>query len=196
MSAEVYWSVDIEADGPYPGKYSMSSFGVVACAVRDGDNILRLDLDDPRNQMYAELKPISGMYEEEAAAVSGLDRDALIRDGQYPEHAMPLVNHFISSRTKSIGSYARPIFVGYPLGFDWLFFYWYLMRYAKQSPFSFSGHLDAKTLYATKADIPIRSVGKRSMPDHLKSSRKHTHNALDDAIEQGEMIQNLLLWRP
>ena len=38
----------------------------------------------------------------------------------------------------------KPVFVGYPAGFDFLFVYWYLIRFAGESPFSFSA-LDIKT---------------------------------------------------
>jgi hypothetical protein len=32
----------------------------------------------------------------------------------------------------------KPVFVGYPAGFDFLFVYWYLIRFTGESPFSFS----------------------------------------------------------
>ncbi|MCW2865215.1 MAG: exonuclease [Actinoallomurus sp.] len=34
------------------------------------------------------------------------------------------------------------------------------------------------------------------MPAELPSRRPHTHNALDDAIEQADLFQNLMAWRP
>jgi hypothetical protein len=34
------------------------------------------------------------------------------------------------------------------------------------------------------------------MPAELLSRRPHTHNALDDAIEQADLFQNLMAWRP
>jgi hypothetical protein len=32
------------------------------------------------------------------------------------------------------------------------------------------------------------------MPAGLLSERPHTHNALDDAVEQAELFQNLMAW--
>jgi len=32
------------------------------------------------------------------------------------------------------------------------------------------------------------------MPKHLLPDRPHTHNALDDAVEQGELFANLMAW--
>jgi hypothetical protein len=62
------------------------------------------------------------------------------------------------------------------------------------TPFRHSGHLGMKSMFATKARVPVRTIGKRSMPKHLLSTRPHTHNALDDVIEQGEMFSNLFEW--
>ena len=38
----------------------------------------------------------------------------------------------------------RPVFVAYPAGFDFLFVYWYLIRFVGESPFSHSA-LDLKS---------------------------------------------------
>lgn len=193
---EVYFSADIESDGPIPGPYSMSSLGLVACAYRTktGKHV-RLDLDDERHCFYAELKPISDNFIPEAAAVAGLDRSMLITDGLEPVKAMTDLSRMIQTVTEAYGGFARPVFVGYPLGFDWMFVYWYLMNYSKDgSPFGHSSHLDIKTLFAQKSGKPIRSIGKRSIPKTLKSKRKHTHNALDDAREQADLFNNIVEW--
>src|SRR6202044_2582677 len=87
---------------------------------------------------------------------------------------------------------AGPVVVAYPLGFDWMWLYWYFMRFADAgSPFSFSQHLDMKTIYATKARTTVSRSTKRRMPVSLRPSRPHTHNELNDAIEQAELFQKL-----
>ncbi|WP_234323647.1 3'-5' exoribonuclease domain-containing protein [Streptomyces sp. NRRL F-2580] len=91
---------------------------------------------------------------------------------------------------------AQPVMCGYPAPFDWTFLYWYLMRFGGNSPFGHSGCLDMKTLYATKARVPLRAAVKGRMPRELLSWRRHTHHALDDAIEQAELMSNLMLWTP
>jgi hypothetical protein len=68
-------SVDIEADGPIPGEFSMLSLGAVP-------------IDDPTHTFYRELQPISDVFEPDALAVSGLDRERLKVDGATPESAM------------------------------------------------------------------------------------------------------------
>ncbi|MEJ8641692.1 hypothetical protein WKI68_09880 [Streptomyces sp. MS1.HAVA.3] len=85
---------------------------------------------------------------------------------------------------------------GYPASFDWTFLYWYLISFGGDSPFGHSGCLDMKTLYATKARVPLRAAVKGRMPRELLSRRRHTHHALDDAIEQADLMSNLMLWQP
>lgn len=192
---EVYYSCDVEADGPIPGPFSMSSFGLVACAYRTRSGIIvDLDIDAKENCYYAELKPISDQFIPEASAVAGLDRDELYKNGKTPEQAMREAVDFIDNRTREFGANSRAIFVAYPLGYDWMFMYWYFINFAGVSPFGHSGALDMKSYFASKADFAIRRIGKRGMPANLKSKRFHSHNALDDAREQGELCRNLLRW--
>ena len=72
---ELYIAVDVEADGPIPGPYSMLSFGMAVAG--------RADLS-----FYTEVKPISDDFVPAALAVSGLDRDRLVREAPEPAQAM------------------------------------------------------------------------------------------------------------
>ena len=89
----------------------------------------------------------------------------------------------------------RPIFVAYPLGYDFLFVYWYVMRFVGRSPFSHSG-IDIKTFAMALLGKDYRASTKRAMPRRWFSRRPHTHVALDDAIEQGELFCRMLAERP
>ncbi|MFF5702943.1 exonuclease [Streptomyces sp. NPDC012794] len=184
-------SADVEADGPVPGPFSMSSFGLAVAGIRDGSGFRAVD--PAERTFYAELKPINDVYDPEALAVGGLDRDLLVREGQDPAQAMNAAADWLAAMSEELG--ASPVFVAYPLGYDWMWMYWYFVQFAAQgSPFGHSRCLDLKTLYAAKAAVPVGEAAKRSMPSHLLSTRPHTHNALDDAIEQGELFQNLMRW--
>jgi hypothetical protein len=188
---EAYVSVDIEADGPIPGPYSMLSFGMALCGVFDGRDFT--GSDPAARTFYAELRPISDLFDPAALEVTGLDRDRLAREGRDPADAMNAA--FAWVRESAAG--ATAIAVAYPLGFDWMWLYWYFLRFADDgSPFGHSRHLDIKTLYAAKARTLIARSTKGQMPAELLSRRPHTHNALDDAIEQAELFQNLMAWTP
>lgn len=191
--SEIYFSVDVEADGPIPGLYSMSSFGVVMCGLRDNQgNFSPDDVDWDDNCFYRELMPISDQYVPEAAAVSGLDRIQLITNGVRPEEAMKDLVSFV---VKFAPFGARPIFVGWPASYDWTWLYWYMMTYGGVSPFGFSGAIDMKTWYAAKSGLQFNKFGKRDVYKALGvKPRPHTHNALDDAREQAVLWQNLIGW--
>ncbi len=84
----------------------------------------------------------------------------------------------------------KVVFVAYPAGFDFTFVYWYLHRFTGESPFSHSA-LDIKTLAMALLKRPYRDSTKRNMPKRWFSTRPHTHVALDDALEQGELFCNM-----
>jgi hypothetical protein len=188
VRATVYLSVDVEADGPIPGPYSMLSFGAALCGRSDPDAFT--PVDPSRRTFYRELRPISTQFDPEALAVSGLDRARLEAEGADPAQAMEDFRGWLKQECAG----AKPVVVGYPACYDWMFLYWYLVRFGGHSPFGHSGCMDMKTMYAVKAQRSIAHVGKRSMPKHLLPQRPHTHNALDDAIEQGELFANLMAW--
>ncbi|WP_433825742.1 exonuclease [Actinoplanes sp. CA-015351] len=88
----------------------------------------------------------------------------------------------------------NPVFVGYPAAFDFMFVYWYLIRFAERSPFSHSA-LDIKSFAMALLGTDYRATTKRSMPRRWFSNAPHTHVALDDAIEQGELFCAMLAER-
>ena len=189
---DVYFSVDVEADGPLPGPHSLSSVGACVAGRLDEDGDF-VRLDPAADTFYAELRPISTDWVPEALAVSGLDRDALVLAGRDPAEAMTEFATWVRTQARHHGG--RAVFCAYPLGFDWLFAYWYLVQFAEGgSPFGHSSHLDMKTAYAVRGRQPIARSVKRLMPRALLSSRRHTHNALDDAIEQADLLANLMTW--
>ena len=69
--------------------------------------------------------------------------------------------------------------------------YWYLLRFAGESPFAFSA-LDVKTYAMALLKSKYREATKRHMPKRWFDPLAHTHIALDDAIEQGALFCNML----
>jgi hypothetical protein len=96
---------------------------------------------------------------------------------------------------RKLAGTGRPVLVAYPLSFDWSFLYWYFIRFSEEgSPFNHSQCFDIKTAFAVKAHIPIASAGRSRLMPGLRSKGVHTHNALDDAIEQAQVFANLFEW--
>ena len=190
VPADLYISVDVESDGPIPGPYSMLSFGLAVAGRFDGQSF---EQREPRVlTFYRELRPISADFVAEAIAVTGFDRDALARSAARPEEALPEAKRWV----EEVAGDDRPVLVGYPLVFDWMFLTWYFERFADGSPFGYSAGLDMKSLYATKAGVPISAAGKDDLPPTLRPTAEHTHHALDDAVEQAMIFGKLFDWRP
>ena len=85
-----------------------------------------------------------------------------------------------------------PVFVAYPAGFDFTFVYWYLIKFTGASPFSFSA-LDVKTYAMRSLGCGYRQATKRNWPRRWHSDLPHTHQALDDAREQGQSFMKMFL---
>jgi hypothetical protein len=187
--ADLYVSVDIEADGPIPGRYSMLALGMCVAGRFDG---AQFEARDPTAQtFYCELQPISAEVDAAALAIAHLDRDRLAREGTPPQRAM----HDAASWLTSVAGDDRPIVCAFPAAFDWSFLWWYMATYGpSEPPLTFSSCLDMKTMFATKGRRVFSMSGKSSLPAELRSSRKHTHHALDDAIEQADTLARLFTW--
>jgi hypothetical protein len=189
LAVDAYFSADVETDGPIPGPFSILSFGLVYAGTFDGQNFSR-----PRSYdqtFYRELKPISEDFQSEALRVNGLDRDRLLKEGQNPKSAMTEASHWI----RDVAGMAKPVLVAYPLSFDWAWLYWYFIRFsADGSPFNHSLCFDIKTAFAVKAGIPIAEAGKSKLLPSLRPQSRHTHHALEDAIEQAEIFANIFQW--
>lgn len=186
LAADVYFSVDVETDGPIPGPYSMLSFAMVPAGRMDGGHYTSPQNYDDR--FYVELKPISEQFELAALAVNGLDRDRLLLEGADPTHAMRAAADWLRARCAG----GEPVLVAYPLGFDWSWIHWYFVHFTGTSPFKHSRAFDLKTAVAVTEGIPISRAGRSRLPQSLLSDHAHTHHADDDAIAQAEIFSKLM----
>jgi hypothetical protein len=190
MKTDMYFSADVETDGPIPGPFSLLSFALVCVGTFDGDHF-DTSLLQERRHFYCELKPISEKFQQEALNVNRLDRSKLLLHGLDPREAMTTAADWVTN----LAGPCRPVLVAYPLSFDWSWLFWYFVMFSENgSPFSYSHCFDLKTAYATKAHQPISESGRNKLPSYLRARGSHTHNALDDAIEQAEIFTNIFRW--
>lgn len=180
MNPEIYVSTDIETDGPCPGINSMLSFGSAAFT-HDGTLVdtFAANLDelpgairDQKTMKWWAIQP-----EAWAAVISNTQQAAIV----IPEYVKWVKN-----------LPGKPIFVAFPAGFDFTFMYYYLCRFAGGSPFGFSA-LDMKTYAMARLGTFYRDSTKKNWPKAwFEPSNKHSHIALDDAIEQGNQFIKML----
>jgi hypothetical protein len=180
--AEVYVSTDVESDGPIPGPHSMLSIGSAAY-VLDGASKKLIDTFSANLEL---LPGATGAKDTmEWWSKNQLAFDTTRTDLESPEAAMQRYVTWIEALP------GKPVFVAYPAGFDFLFVYWYLIRFAGKSPFSFSA-LDVKSYAMAMMKSEFHQTTKRTMPKRWFDRLPHTHVALDDAVEQGALFCNML----
>jgi hypothetical protein len=178
--SEIYVSTDVEADGPIPGPNSMLSLGSAAYSPdKTLIGTFEVNLRElPGATAYPDTMKWWKKHPEAWAACR--------RDPEAPESAIP---RYVEWVEKLPGT---PVFVAYPAAYDFLFVYWYLMRFVGRSPFSHSA-LDIKTCAMLALNCEYREATKKRMPRRwFDPGLPHTHRALDDAREQGALLCNML----
>ena len=178
---ELYVAADVEADGPLPGPYSMISLGFSV-------------VGKPELTFYTELKPISEQFVPQALAVSGLDRDQLIREAPEAQVAMELAAKWVNGLRK-IG---RPVFLAGPAVWDGMFIHWYFRKFLGKSPFGDTGSgIDLRSYWMGLTGCEWRESRKGSIKQRLGvSGLPHTHHAGEDAMELAAVFEAILAYRP
>lgn len=155
-----YIMVNIEADGPIPGDYSMIEIGAV---------VVEKSLS---KRFYGKLRPISEKYIPESLSVSGYSREETMKFDN-PANVMKKFDEWINSNSEG-----RPIFISDNNGFDWMFVCWYFQHFLGKNPFGFSS-MNLGSLYKGV----VKNI--RESFRHLVRT-KHTHNPVDDALGHAE----------
>jgi hypothetical protein len=176
-SPELYVAVDVEADGPIPGPYSMISLGM-AVAGR------------PELNFYTELKPISDEFVPQALAVSGLDRNQLIERAPTAVQAMHAAANWVN-QLRRIG---RPVFLAAPAVWDGMFVHWYFIRFTGKSPFGATGSgVDLRSFWMGQTGCEWSDSHKSTMKRQLGlTGLPHTHHAGEDAAELAQVFHAVL----
>lgn len=154
--------VDVEADGPIPGDYSMISFGAVLVTPK------------MEHSFYGELKPISDKWVPDALKVSGFSREDTLTFPD-PKTVMQDFDKWLRQVSPN-----RPMFISDNNGFDWQFINWYFHHFTGTNPFGFS---------STNLGSLYKGLQKRMDVNfkHLRKT-KHTHHPVDDAKGNAEAL--------
>lgn len=173
---EVFFSIDIESDGPIPLSNSMLS---IACAAFAPSGELMGTFE--RN-----IKPPPGAVQDPRTMKEFWSRfpeqwDLCTKDPLQPVDAMNQFVEWVNSfPTKD------KIAVCAPAAFDWPFVMLYIGKFSDYSnPFDFRC-IDIKSYVSGSRKTLYRRSAKGNWPGRwFDRDLPHTHKALDDAIEQG-----------
>jgi len=157
-----YVMVDVEADGPIPGDYSMICLGAIVV--------------EPKlnRTFYGRLKPISTKHVPEALHVSGFTREETLTFDD-PAKVMTEFRSWMAQQGQG-----RPFFISDNNGFDWQFVNWYFHHFLGESPFGHSS-TNLGSLYKGLAKDMFANF------KHLRRTA-HTHNPVDDARGNAEAL--------
>lgn len=169
---EIFVSVDVEASGPVPGKYSMLSIG--ACVIFE-----------PSTYFSCYLKPISDGFIPEAMEVTGLSLEQLHNDGLEPADAMMQLKSWVNSL---VSNGETVVFVGFNASFDWSFINYYFHTYLGENPFGIAA-LDIKSMYFGTSQVSWRSTRSSEIAKIVKPESSGDHDALHDARYQAELFR-------
>lgn len=158
-----YIVVDVEADGPCPGLYSMVSFGAV-------------DVSSKMSFHSGLIKPISHEWVPEALAISNITRDEQLR-GSSPHESITLFDAWVRQ-------FNRPTFCSDNLAFDWQFINYYFHLCLKNNPFGFSGKRIGDIIGGLERNLRVNWKKLRKT--------KHDHNPVNDAMGNAEVFEHFL----
>ena len=155
--------VDVEADGPCPGLYSMVSLGAV-----------RLDRD-LKTTFYGRCAPLlHAGFEPAALAISGTTREEHLR---YPcaEETMIAFREWLTANCAT-----RPVFISDNPAFDWQFVNYYFHLLCGGNPFGFSARRIGDLFAGMSRNVSASWK-------HLRKTR-HSHHPVDDARGNAEAL--------
>ena len=158
--------VDVEADGPIPGDYSMVSFGAVVVE------------PSMEHTFYGECCPISDKFVQEALDVCKVSREATLA---FPKAELTMLKfkQWVNDVCES-----RPLFISDNNGFDWQFINWYFHHFTGSNPFGFSSK-NLGSMYQGMMKNCFKSF------KHLRKT-KHTHHPVDDAKGNVEALLQMI----
>jgi len=192
--SEVFISIDVEADGPIPGRNNMLSFGAAAFCIPEREKFTwearkPIATFEANLDLLPEATPSASTM---AWWATQAEAWAACRENTRP--ASEVMPEFVQWVRNLPG---KPVVVGFPVTYDFEFLHWYTMAFGglkdgAASPFGFQG-LDLKTLAMALMRCGFREATKRNMPKRwFKGAPKHNHQALTDAIGQGIMFINMM----
>ncbi len=158
--------VDVEADGPIPGKYSMVSLGAVLVEPGLG------------RTFRGKTRPISEAFLPEALAVCRTTREEHLRHDE-PGAVMEAFERWIGETTRG-----RPVFFSDNLAFDWQYVNWYFHTYLGRNPFGWSGRRIGDLYCGLVKDAYAQWKHLRRAP--------HDHDPVNDAKGNAEALLALV----
>lgn len=178
LNREMYFSIDIETDGPLVGIHSMLSLGSIA-------------LDDDCKEISTfsmNLKELDGAVQDADTMKWWADKpkawNAARKNPKNPEEVMHAFTIWVKGVAEPRNS--KPILLAYPTVFDYGFVRWYLIKFTGSDIFGLSS-IDLRS-YVMGASNKNYANSKIS---RTKEHKELSHISLLDARDQAEIFTSL-----
>lgn len=162
------YSLDVEADGPCAGIYSMLSFGIVS-------------VEDPSKSFYTTIAPITDNYRISNLKSIGLTREETLLF-TLVEKAMTDLKRWVDEQ----GEGKRKVIWSDNPAFDWQFLNYYCHAYLGDNPFGFSARRIGDFWAGFKKNPRATKDWKRLRTE------THTHNTLEDARGNAGALRKII----
>lgn len=177
---EIYVSTDIEADGPIPGAHSMLS---LASAAYRADKSLVATFS-------ANLDTLPDASQDARTMAWWQDFPEAWERCRRDTRPAEVVMREYAAWVKALPG--RPVFVGFPASWDFMWVYWYLVRFTGERPFR-EHAIDVRSYAMGMRKVSFHETTRTYLPKRwFDAGLPHTHVALDDALEQGAMFCNMM----
>lgn len=180
----IYFSIDIETNGLAAGINSMISLGAAAIEMETGELVKFLKVNIPP---LPDLQVDAGTMEWWKKFPEAYRRASTWT--MPPGEAMGELQNWVENF-----GIEHPVAAAWKPGFDLAFLRYYLFRFRGGDLFGRSGSgLDIKTLTAIALNQSFSETQIATVPSHMKGPQflgEHTHDALEDAIEQAYVMYN------
>ena len=195
----ITYSLDVEASGAIPGPWWMCSFGI--CKTEDVSVAFHRELS-PLNLPGISMPDNPRAMEVVVQGLPDLDWDPELGDednvarvrghfetqGLEPRQALADLRDWLKAETGN----NRPVIVGSPVTFDFMWLYWYWWQFLEEMPiFGFSG-LDIRSYFMGSHGVGFMGTGKQRYLKHYPNEFQHTHHPVDDARQQGQIWHDMV----
>ncbi|MBI3925742.1 MAG: hypothetical protein HY319_09395 [Armatimonadetes bacterium] len=181
----IYLSIDVEASGPFPGLFSLVSIGAVPLLLSK-----RVWSVDHEHSFYQELRLLEGAaVMKKAMEIHKLSRAHLEENGlEAPEAMQRFETYFLELKHR----HRKITPAAWPSSFDAPYVGWYCQRFLGRNPLGW-GAFDIPS-YAMGLFRCNRQELRRAMKQAgiVEPANSDPHNALADAVQQGELLCRLL----
>ena len=146
-------------------------------------------------KFYKKLKPLENA-EEDPKTMEFWEKNKenykeATTNQEDPEKVMMAYKNWIEKIREETNT--ELIFLAYPVSYDYTFVYWYLMKFLKENPFKSIAALDIRSFVMAHLKVNFKETKKDLMPKKwFNNIEKHSHNALEDALEQAQLFINIL----